>query len=113
MALMFLFMMCPVGIGVALVRRHARAVPADPAVRDDVPVRLLRWAAGLLPARPAEWARRCPASWATSTAGAGGGASRSAARAPRCCYRPGPIRTASPPGQRHGLALGGYVSTHR
>ncbi len=74
MALMFLFMMCPVGIGVALVRRHARAVPADPAVRDDVPVRLLRWAAGLPPARPSG-ARRCSASWATSTAGAGGGAS--------------------------------------
>jgi hypothetical protein len=48
-------MMCLVGIGVALVRRHARAVPAGPAVRGDVPERLLRWAAGLLSARREEW----------------------------------------------------------
>src|SRR6267143_189231 len=47
--------MCPVGIGVALLRRHARAVPAGPAARDDVPERLLRWAAGLLSAQRAEW----------------------------------------------------------
>jgi hypothetical protein len=52
---MILFMMCPVGIGVALVRRSARAVPAGPAVRGDVPERLLRWAAGLLSARREEW----------------------------------------------------------
>ena len=57
MAMAFVFMMCPVGIGVALLRRYARAVPAGPAVRDDVPVRLLHWAAGLLSARRAEWGR--------------------------------------------------------
>ena len=55
MAKAFVFMMCPVGIGVALLRRYARAVPAGPAVRDDGPVRLLRWAAGLLSAQRAEW----------------------------------------------------------
>ena len=48
-------MMCLLGIGVALARRCGRAVPAGPAVRDDVPVRLLRWAAGLLSAQRAEW----------------------------------------------------------
>ena len=47
--------MCLVGIGVALFRRSARAVPAGPAARGDVPERLLRWAAGLLSAQRAEW----------------------------------------------------------
>src|SRR4029077_17479962 len=55
MAIQFVFMMCPVGIGVALLRRYARAVPAGPAARDDVPELLLRWAAGLLSAQRAEW----------------------------------------------------------
>ena len=52
---MFIVMLCPVGIALALVRRCARAVPAGPAVRGDVPERLLRWAAGLLSAQRAEW----------------------------------------------------------
>ncbi len=52
---MFIVMLCPVGTALALVRRCARAVPAGPAVRGDVPERLLRWAAGLLSARRAEW----------------------------------------------------------
>ena len=52
---MLIFMLCPVGIAVALVRRCARAVPAGPAARGDVPERLLRWAAGLLSARREEW----------------------------------------------------------
>jgi hypothetical protein len=51
----FLPLMCLLGSGVALLRRSARAVPAGPAARDDVPVRLLRWAAGLLPAQREEW----------------------------------------------------------
>ena len=55
MALSFVFMMCPVGIGIALIRRYAQAVPAGSAVRGDMPERLLRWAAGLLSARRAEW----------------------------------------------------------
>src|SRR4029077_11994809 len=55
MAIQFVFMMCPVGIGVALLRRYARAVPAGPAARDDVPELLLRWAAGLLSAQREEW----------------------------------------------------------
>ena len=55
MAIQFVFMMCPVGIGVALLRRYARAVPAGPAARGDVPERLLQWAAGLLSAQRAEW----------------------------------------------------------
>ncbi len=52
---MFIFMMCLVGIGLALVRRYSQAVPAGPAVRGDAPERLLRWAAGLLSARREEW----------------------------------------------------------
>ena len=55
MAIQLVFMMCPVGIGVALLRRYARAVPAEAAARGDVPERLLRWAAGLLSAQRAEW----------------------------------------------------------
>ena len=55
MALSFVFMMCPVGIGIALLRRYAQAVPAGPAARGDMPERLLRWAAGLLSAQRAEW----------------------------------------------------------
>src|SRR5256885_12193609 len=55
MAMQFVFMMCPVGIGVALLRRYARAVPAGSAARGDVPERLLRWAAGLLSAQRTEW----------------------------------------------------------
>ena len=55
MAIKFVFMMCSVGIGVALLRRYARAVPAGPAARGDLAERLLRWAVGLLSARRAEW----------------------------------------------------------
>ena len=55
MVIQLVFMMCPVGIGVALLRRYARAVPAAPAARGDVPEQLLRWAAGLLSAQRAEW----------------------------------------------------------
>jgi hypothetical protein len=55
MALSFVFMICPVGIGIALIRRYAQAVPAGQAARGDRPERLLRWAAGLLSARRAEW----------------------------------------------------------
>ncbi|MGD0240512.1 MAG: hypothetical protein ABSB59_09310 [Streptosporangiaceae bacterium] len=43
------------GIGIALIRRYAQAVPAGQAARGDRPERLLRWAAGLLSARRAEW----------------------------------------------------------
>jgi hypothetical protein len=52
---MFVFTMCLVGIPVALLRRVAQAVPPGPAGRDDVPVRLVRWAAGLLSADRDEW----------------------------------------------------------
>ncbi len=55
MVKMLVLMMCPVGIAVALLSRYARAVPADPGVRDDVPVRLLRWAVGLLSSSRGEW----------------------------------------------------------
>ena len=37
-----------------LVRVRGRVVPGAPAVRDDVPARLLGWAAGLLAAERAE-----------------------------------------------------------
>ena len=58
---MLIVMLCLAGSAVALILRSARAVSADPAVpvdpaaRDDVPERLLRWAAGLLSAQRAEW----------------------------------------------------------
>jgi hypothetical protein len=52
---MFIVMLCPVGIAVALIRRRARAAPAGPAVRGDVPERLLRWAAGLMSVGREEW----------------------------------------------------------
>jgi hypothetical protein len=48
-------LVCLLGMGVALVQRSAQAVPASPSARDDVPLRLLRWAVGLLSARRAEW----------------------------------------------------------
>ena len=43
------------GIGVALFRRSSQAVVYGP--RPDAPMRLLRWATGLLSARRAEWGR--------------------------------------------------------
>jgi hypothetical protein len=52
---MFVLLMCLLGIGVALFRRSAQVAPAGPTVRDDVPVRLLRWAVGPLSAQRAEW----------------------------------------------------------
>jgi hypothetical protein len=52
---MLIVMLCLVGSVVALILRSARAVPADPVARGDVPERLLRWAAGLLSAQRAEW----------------------------------------------------------
>jgi hypothetical protein len=55
MVIQLVFMMCPVGIAVAMLRRYARAVTAGPAARGDVPERLLQWAAGLLSAQRAEW----------------------------------------------------------
>ena len=57
MVLQLVFLMCPVGIAVALFRRNARVVPASPAARGDGPERLLRWAAGLLSAQREEWGR--------------------------------------------------------
>jgi hypothetical protein len=54
MAIAFVLMMCPAGVAVALLRRLARAVPAGPAARGDVPEGLLRWA-GLLSAQREEW----------------------------------------------------------
>jgi hypothetical protein len=52
---MFIVMLCPVGIAVALIRRRTWAVPAGAVVRGDVPERLLRWAAGLMSAGRDEW----------------------------------------------------------
>ena len=52
---MLIVMLCLVGSAVALILRSARAVPAGPAARGDVPERLLRWAADLLSAQRAEW----------------------------------------------------------
>ena len=125
MAKAFIFMMCLVGIAVALLRRYAQAVPAGPAVRDDVPVRLLRWAAGMLSAQREEWGQAMLGELNHIEGRAGGGASPSAARAPRCCCRPGggPLRRcgrwprsrpAAPActagvAVRHGLGAGDWV----
>ena len=51
----FIPLMCLLGMGVARFRGYAQVVSAGPAVRDDVPVRLLRWAVGLLSAQREEW----------------------------------------------------------
>jgi len=51
----FIPLICLMGMGVALLQRSAQAVPADPAAREDVPARLLRWAVGLLSPRREEW----------------------------------------------------------
>src|SRR5579862_8068560 len=51
----FIPLLCLLGMGVAAFRQPAQAVQADPAVRDDMPVRLLRWAVGLLSAQRDEW----------------------------------------------------------
>jgi hypothetical protein len=50
--IIFVPLMCLLGMGVALVRGYSRDVPAE---SDDVPVRLLRWAVGLLAAQREEW----------------------------------------------------------
>ena len=92
----FIPLMCLLGMGVARFRGHA-----PEAIRDDGPVRLLRWAVGMLTAQRDEWGRAMLGEldyidgrgrrwrFAVSTAGAGGGGSPSAARGPRCCCRPG------------------------
>ena len=69
--------------------RYARAVPADPGVGDDVPVRLLGWAVGLLSAGRAEWGQAMLGELDHIEGRGRGGASPSAARAPRCCCRRG------------------------
>jgi hypothetical protein len=51
----FIPLICLLGMGVAAFRQPAQAVPADPAVPDDMPVRLLRCAIGLLSAQRDEW----------------------------------------------------------
>ena len=53
MPLMFVLMMCLLGIGIALFRRSPEAFLDGPS--EDMPTRLLRWAAGLLSAQRAEW----------------------------------------------------------
>jgi hypothetical protein len=51
----FIPLICLMAIGVAVFQRSAQAVPADPAVPDDIPLQLLRWAVGLLSAQRDEW----------------------------------------------------------
>jgi hypothetical protein len=51
----FIPLICLIAMGLALFRRSVPLSPAGPEVRDDVPARLLRWAAGLLSAQRAEW----------------------------------------------------------
>jgi len=53
MPLLFILMMCLLGIGIAMFRRSPQAFLDGPS--EDMPTRLLRWAAGLLSAQRAEW----------------------------------------------------------
>ncbi len=53
MRLMFILMMCLLGIGRALLRRSPQAFLDGPS--EDMPTRLLRWGVGLLSAQRAEW----------------------------------------------------------
>ena len=73
-------MVLVLGAGVwRLIRVRRRVMPGAPAVRDDVPARLLGWAAACWPPNGPSGARRWPASWIRSTAGPNGGGLPSAA----------------------------------
>lgn len=51
----FIPLMCLLVMGLVRFSSSAGAAPAGAAVRDDVPVRLLRWGSGLLSAQREEW----------------------------------------------------------
>jgi len=51
----FICLLCLIGMVVVWFRGSAQVAPADPAARDDVLVRLLRWAVSLLSAQREEW----------------------------------------------------------
>jgi len=51
----FVPLICLMAMGLAVFRRSIPDSLTGPAGRDDVPARLLRWAAGLLSAQRAEW----------------------------------------------------------
>ncbi|WP_426511304.1 hypothetical protein ACPPVO_12170 [Dactylosporangium sp. McL0621] len=53
MPLFFVFLIAPAAVAVALYRRNPRRFLDGPA--EDAPVRLLRWAVGLLAPPRAEW----------------------------------------------------------
>ncbi len=53
MPLLFILMMCLLGIGIAMFRRSPQAFLDGPS--EDMPTWLLRWAVGLLSAQRAEW----------------------------------------------------------
>ena len=53
MPLTFILMMCLLGIGIAMFRRSPQAFADGPS--EDMPTRLLRWAAGLLSPQRGEW----------------------------------------------------------
>src|SRR5260221_11490013 len=52
MPLLFILMMCLLGIGIAMFRRSPQAFLDGPD--EDAPLRLMRWAAGLLSPQRAE-----------------------------------------------------------
>jgi hypothetical protein len=51
----FICLLCLLGMVAIRFRGPAQVAPADLAARDDVPVRLLRWAVSLLSAQREEW----------------------------------------------------------
>src|SRR5258708_216856 len=53
MPLLFILMMCLLGIGIAMFRRSPQAFLDGPA--EDAPLRLMRWAVGLLSPQRHEW----------------------------------------------------------
>src|SRR5690242_9417867 len=53
MPLFFVFLLAPIAVAIALYRRNPRRFLDGPA--EDAPLRLLRWAVGLLSPQRAEW----------------------------------------------------------
>jgi len=53
MPLFFVFLVAPIGVAIALYRRNPRRFLDGPS--EDAPMRLLRWAVGLLSPQRAEW----------------------------------------------------------
>ena len=84
--LFFVPMVCLLGILIAWYRRDPKRFLDGPT--EDAPLRLTRWAIGLLAPQRAEWGQAMLGELGHIKDRAGGCASRSAASSPRsCCHR--------------------------